>query len=102
MYSDDQPRDSRGRFASNNSGQRLSRAAAERAALYKKQDESLYHNTGPASPASMRTTPMDTIMRGLRQQFGDKAPSEDRVRQIMASVGSHSLHVGLLKRSMQS
>jgi hypothetical protein len=73
-------------------------AARERVAIHRAADASLYHNTGPVPrpPAA----PMDKIMSGLRQRYGARAPSAERVRQIMASVGAHQLHVGLLRRSL--
>ena len=101
MYADDQPRDSNGRFASGGSGQRFSKAAQEKRALLNKFGG---HNDfeAPGSPA--RTSdqgPMDKIMSGLRQQYGDRAPSEDRVREIMQTSGTHSLGIHTIKPSLE-
>lgn len=65
-YNDDQPRDDHGRFASGNSGQRLSRAAQERVALNKQTDASLYHNTGSAAPKGY----MARMMAAVKANYG--------------------------------
>ncbi|HUI12571.1 MAG TPA: hypothetical protein VL048_03770 [Xanthobacteraceae bacterium] len=62
----DQQRDERGRFASGGNGGRLTSAAAERAALYKKQDETLYHNTGSAAPSGF----MARVTAAIKAQHG--------------------------------
>jgi hypothetical protein len=57
---------------------------------------------GPARPEPKASVP-ETIMAGLRKQFGDKAPSEDRVRQIMAAAaqsGAHTLGVHSIDPSL--
>jgi len=74
-YNDDQPRDNRGRFSSGNSGQRLTSAAAERAALYRKQDQSLYHSTGSAAPSGF----MARVTAAIKANYGAH------------SVGVHSI-----------
>jgi hypothetical protein len=71
----DQQRDEKGRFASGGNGRRLTSAAAERAALYKKQDQSLYHNTGSAAPAGH----MARVTAAIKANFGAH------------SVGIHSI-----------
>lgn len=62
----DQQRDEKGRFASGGNGRRLTSAAAERAALYRKQDQTLYHNTGSAAPAGH----MARVVAAIKANYG--------------------------------
>lgn len=62
----DQQRDEKGRFASGGNGRRLTSAAAERAALYKKQDESAYHSTGTAAPSGF----MARVTAAIKANYG--------------------------------
>jgi hypothetical protein len=93
-YADDQPRDSAGRWTSGGSGQRYSKAAQEKRALLNKFGG---HNDYAAPGSVARPTPeqgpFDKIMSGLRQQYGANAPSEERVREIMQTAGTHSLGI---------
>ncbi len=93
-YSQDQARGPDGKWTSG--GQGPSQARAERVKLNRQLDER------KTSPRAMRPwgrarpeykPPVsETIMAGLRKQFGANAPSEDRVREIMRNAAASGTH----------
>ncbi len=105
MYSQSQARGPDGKWTSG--GQGPSQARAERVKLNRQLDErkTTAPSTRPwgaARPEPKAFVP-ETIMAGLRAQFGANAPSEDRVRQIMASAaqsGAHTLGVHSIDPSL--
>lgn len=86
-YSQDQARDERGRFASGGTGP--SEARAERVALGKQLDNRNRIGARPWDRPSHAVDQMSKIMAGLRNRFGDKTPTEDQVRLMMAT-GAHT------------
>lgn len=82
-YSPDQQRDERGRFASNGGP---STARAERIALNKALDQRNRTNTRPWDQPQHNVSTMQTIMHGLTNRYGGSAPSEARVKDIMAAA----------------
>ena len=88
-YSPDQQRDDHGRFASNGGP---STARAEKIALGKALDQRNRSNTRPWDQPQHNVSTMQNITHGLLNQFGGKAPSESRVRQVMAAAAESGAH----------
>jgi hypothetical protein len=97
MYSDSQPRDERGRFASGNSGARLTQAAAERVALNRAVDAGHFPPHGEDARADLQRGARYLSGHGMvdsrtvvGQHAGAKSVGTDGVLNLTESMHANS------------
>ena len=88
-YSEGQARDKNGKWTS---GGGPSTARAERIALGKALDQRNRTNTRVWDQPQHNVSAVQNITHGLLNQFGANAPSESRVREVMAAAAETGAH----------